>query len=506
MSRRSRRTTLAATAVVAVGLATAASASAVTRYAAPGGTQTPAGCTSPAGPYCSIGTAAGGTGVVLADEAVILPGDYSDTAGDLNGDTGNPTDGTVQTTAGSVHGVVGEPRPVVTIDNAANAFGAFSVAQSTLSHVTIDTAAANVNFSVSGTGVIDGVIALNSKNGSNVLACNQSNGTVRNTVCLTSGSGATALGASLGAAGTFSPQVRGVTAVSTGANSFGMQYFYSTFSPPMAPTVTVTAKSVIAQGTQVDVRARATVAPTSVTINLDHSNFDTSDTSTATGGVASVTAPGTNFNVVVPALLAADGYHQLAGSPTINAGITDGSSGTTDIDGQGRQIGIQPADIGADERGVQTTTSVSCIPASVTVGSPTTCTATVAAAAEFILGTVSFGSSAAGAFSASTCSVSGMSPQTQCSVTFTPSAAASHSITGTYSGGPNHDGSQGSGALTATDPPITPIVMDPVTNPPVTNPPVTNPPGSTLPKCPKGKKPKKVKGKTKCVKKKRKKK
>jgi hypothetical protein len=142
-----------------------------------------------------------------------------------------------------------------------------------------------------------------------------------------------------------------VTAISTGTSSFGLNYFYSS-SAPTGPTYVISAKAVIAQGTSQDVRARAGQG-TSTTINLDHSNYDTADTQVFMTGVASVTPPGEgapNFNVTDAPLLAGDGYHQLAGSPTIDAGATDGSSGMTDIDGQARTFG-SAADIGADEVG-----------------------------------------------------------------------------------------------------------------------------------------------------------
>jgi hypothetical protein len=343
------------------------------------------------------------------------------------------------------------------------------------------------------------VIARNTTDpGSAVIACNQTGGTIRNSVCQTTGSGAVAVGSSIFAGGVININLRGVTATSTGSNSFGIQYFFATAGAP-APTVTVSAKSVIAQGGLVDVRARAVTAPSSVTINLDHSAFDTSDIAVSGGATASVTPPGEgapNFNETDPPLLAADGYHQLAGSPTINAGQTDASSGTTDIDGQARQIGLLPPDIGADERGVDTTTAVSCVPASVMSGSATTCTGTVSAAAEFISGTIAFGSSAAGAFSpAPSCMVSGLFPQEECSVTFTPSAAGTHSITATYGGGPSHEGSQGATDLTATQPPAGPA-----------GPGTTPAPGTTpQTKC-KKKKRKKAGAAAKCKRKKKKKK
>jgi hypothetical protein len=65
------------------------------------------------------------------------------------------------------------------------------------------------------------------------------------------------------------------------------------------------------------------------------------------GTGAAVNDLGGNQTAVEP-LLAADGYHQLPGSPTIEAGIATAENGPTDIDGEPRTQG--PAlDIGADE-------------------------------------------------------------------------------------------------------------------------------------------------------------
>jgi hypothetical protein len=457
----SRRFGAAIVSAFAIALLGAADASAVTRYAAPGGTATPAQCISPDGPYCSIGTAAAGTGVLVADEVVILPGNYSDSAGDLDGDvlSGQPTDGTVNPSAGSVHGLLGAPRPVITIDDPLNPWGAFFLGAQTLRHVTIANAVSNYNLTMVGSGgVVDGVIARNTRDAATVIACNHSGGTVRNSVCSTTGSGAVALGSDVGTGGTPNPIVRGVTATSSGTGSFGLHYRFHSFSPGTGPTATVSAKSVIAQGALRDVRARATgTAQTSVTINLDHSAFDSSDALATDGATASATPAGTgapNFNVTAAPLLASDGYHQLAGSPTINAGQTDASSGTSDIDGQARQIGLQPPDIGADEAGIPTEVSVDCAPASVPVGGVSTCTATVSEdTASFINGEVAFESDSPGTFSGGgSCDLVSSPGEASCELTFTPSTAGTHQITASYAGGGNHDPSQDTTMITVLEP------------------------------------------------------
>jgi hypothetical protein len=447
---------------VAGCLALPAVAGATTRYAAPGGTAADTVCVTPDAPMCSIGAAAGGPNVVPADEAVILPGAYSEVAGDLDGDTGS-LPGTVEVVAGNVHGDAEEPRPVLVLDSTEsspnhNTSGAFSLGlATTLSHIEIETgpgSTATSNLIVfSGAAVVDRVIARSSTN--NAIVCNHVLGTIRNTACLSSGSGGKAIGSSSANPFTATINLRNVTAVSTGSGSAGVHYFFGAFGPP-PPNITVSAKSVIAQGAGAnDVIAQASGGATT-TINLDHSNYDTATTQTATGGVASVTAAGSNNNITDAPLLDADGYHQLTGSPTINAGQTDGNSGSLDIDGQLRQIGLAAPDIGADEFALSSTTSVECSPGAAQVDSPVSCVATVSAVAETVTGSVSFASNATGSFSSTSCTLSGGLLSKQCDVAYTPSSAGNHQITASYSGDGNHEPSQGSTTVTATAPPTPP--------------------------------------------------
>jgi hypothetical protein len=288
----------------------------------------------------------------------------------------------------------------------------------------------------------------------NAITCNHPQGTIRNSVCLSSGSGGAALGASTFIGGTFTINVRNVTAVATGAGSSGVFYFFATSSPPVGPTITISAKSLIAEGTTQDVRVRASGTGTSVTMNLDHSDYDTAIDEDISGGAASVTAPGTGTgNITAAPMFAADGYHEITGSPTINAGATDGSSSTQDIDGQLRQIGLASPDIGADEFAPPAPTTVVCTPSSVTTGSSAACTATVSASAETVTGTVAFASESTGTFTPGSCALTGGLLSKQCQVSYTPVAAGTHQITASYSGDSSHDPSDGTTSLAVTAPP-----------------------------------------------------
>ncbi len=100
-------------------------------------------------------------------------------------------------------------------------------------------------------------------------------------------------------------------------------------------------------------------------------------------------------------------------------------------------------------------TSVSCSPASVVINQGSVCTATVSDASANgtpirPTGTVSFskGAGDAGSFDNLSCNLPASGPNS-CSVTYTPSAAGSSTITGTYGNDSNHNGSNGNDTVTA---------------------------------------------------------
>ena len=441
--------------VALVALLIAAPAQAATRFAAPGGTGADP-CTDPATP-CSIFTAADGgalgTTVQAGDEVVLAPGEYSDAAGDLG-----PSE-VVQLAAGiSVHGKKGGERPVVSLEEPSFGFGAFTVTEGdTLSHVEIDTSTARSNLAVFG-GAVEDLIVRNTSEAAQSIACLHFAGTIRDSACLASAANSAAIGVSNATVGTTTATLRNVTAVDTGAGGKGLSY--AIFN---SGTETVSAKAVIAKGDTVDVAARGAEfggGAGHVAIELDHSDFATTEATAASGGSASVTSPSANNNVNTEPLLAFDGYHELAGSPTINAGAVDGSSGTTDIDGQSRSIGVP--DIGADELARSTETTLACVPASLTLGetASTVCTVTVSdTSGEFVAPTafVSFSSSAAGSFDAGAeCAAL---PQgegiSKCTIDYTPAVAGSAELMATYAGDATHEGSKGSFSLQVEPPPST---------------------------------------------------
>jgi hypothetical protein len=111
---------------------------------------------------------------------------------------------------------------------------------------------------------------------------------------------------------------------------------------------------VIARGVAADVSASAANSPTaSTTVNMISSNYLTA--SFAGIGTTTVPTPGTAGNqaaAVSFANAAAGDFHEVAGSPTIDAGTTDSLVGALDLDGEARAQGCPSAptpDIGADE-------------------------------------------------------------------------------------------------------------------------------------------------------------
>jgi hypothetical protein len=104
-----------------------------------------------------------------------------------------------------------------------------------------------------------------------------------------------------------------------------------------------------------------------------------------------------------------------------------------------------------------TSSTVSCSPASLMVGTATTCTVTVTDTSSTPMtptGTVSFSTtpSGSGSFSPTWCTLSGSGSSASCTVQFTPSSGSEGSITvtGTYVADSNHIGSSGVTTVTAT--------------------------------------------------------
>lgn len=425
-------------------------ASATIRYAAPGGQTDPQQCLNPTPTPCTIYAAAKGIGVVSGDEVVVEPGNYSDDDLSASGDLG-PTGVIASPSAANIHGVTGQPRPVITLNNVASA--AFGLA-GTLSHVEIDTAVRALPIYLGGLGsVADDIVVRSSVAGAGATACYILQGILRDSACLATGAGARAAGSD--GSGTTAPQLRNVTAISSGTGAT-VGISFSSASGSTAASV----KATIARGgvSGVDVMASESHSG-NASIALDHSNYATTADQ---GGASPVTAAGSATNQTIAPSLAADGYHELPGSVTVNLGLggTDGSSGTTDIDGQFRSI--NGTDIGADELGHATSTTLDCAPASLLLGSgSSSCHVLVTDIAPVSggpAGTVTFSSSGPGSFGAPSCVLDPVGigfMQGECTVAYTPSAlgTGTHLLGGAYTPEDQlHETSQGSTPLAVTVP------------------------------------------------------
>src|SRR5262245_33196376 len=175
-------------------------------------------------------------------------------------------------------------------------------------------------------------------------ACGVLAGLLRDSVCW----GGFSNGLAVGASGPGSAHVDLIN-VTANATHFGSS---------SGAELTVNAVNLLSQGrgatkdVYVDVNTGSSAA-----ITLSHSNFSSVDTSLSAGTDYTYTQPGTNGNQTAEPLFVNAGagdLHQQAGSPTIDAGISDPLLGGADLDGKPRSqpscAGGSPIpDIGAYE-------------------------------------------------------------------------------------------------------------------------------------------------------------
>jgi hypothetical protein len=454
------KTAVAVAALMAVAFA--ADASAATRFAAPGGTGLDP-CQSAAAP-CSIFTAAASTAprttVAAGDEVILAPGNYSDLAGDLG-----PQRFVGLKPGIALRGLAGLPRPEIALDGQGS-FGAIIVgAGNSVSHLEFTASnIAQAAFTMEA-GTVSDVIARSSAPFG--ITCRQHGGTIRDSVCLASGFTGAAVGSEFSAepGEAFTARLRSVTAISTGPGGRGVSYGVAGDAE-----FAIDAIGVIARATAQDVIARAfSVAPRTpgtgagVEIALEHSAFGDSGTASDAGlGAPVVPLPGSGTNIAAAPLLAADGYHQLPGSPTVDSGGLDGFEIGHDIDGDSRTIGIA-GDIGADElSGLETETRLSCSPSGVTIGVAVavTCTATVADTSptpDSPTGNVRFDvDPLSGSFGGNaTCAlVAATAAESSCEVAYLPGqvAAGAHALSAVYRGDLLHSSSLGTAVVMVAAP------------------------------------------------------
>jgi hypothetical protein len=330
-----RRAAVAAVAAAAGALALAPAAFAETRFASPTGGTT-GNCTS-GEPACEINYAVE-TVAQANDEVVLARGTY------------NLSDSLEITDPIDVHGPSVDPKPTV---NSTASGPAVSLTHSgaKLRRVRIDKSGSFQALFLSN-GLVERVFAHSGSTAGS--ACTTHNGTIRDSICWAEGDSQEALGVNVsGGSGTVT--ARNVTAVASGTNNAdGIRLAVNG-----GGNYSIDAKSVIAMATGTgsgseDVSVTASdPGPSTASVTFTNSNYDEvfEFASGGDGNTASVTLAGSGTNQTSPPQFvnAAGGdFHQASASPTINAGATDASSGTSDLDGDPRLEGSAP-DIGADE-------------------------------------------------------------------------------------------------------------------------------------------------------------
>jgi hypothetical protein len=317
--------------LAAVSLLVVAAPAQAIRYAAPTA-QGSGECTTAAN-ACTIEVAVEGGGAVplppIDEEIVVLPGEHllTDTlqvGGMMN-----------------VHGLDGAARPTLRrTGGAGSAVASYLTAPGTLRHLRIygqDNLGAVAAVNASGAAVYSDLEVV--ATGATVVGFAARNGALLrdSTVRVDYEFGAAVTGQE-----GVSTKIVNVTAVAIGSSSYGVRV--SDGGDVSDQTWKLTVVNSIADGVLGDLRASGSNGTDNIDIDVRNSNF-----AVATQVDAQVNDLGGNQSA--PPLLAnpAGGdFHQLVGSPTIDAGAFDAQLGAVDYDGNLRTLGSAP-DIGADE-------------------------------------------------------------------------------------------------------------------------------------------------------------
>jgi hypothetical protein len=324
------RTTLGLVAAISVLTVGASAAGAAERYAEPNGNGPPSSC--PRSDPCDIFDAVEDTSVQDDDEVIVLPGMYELGAAQLDVDDGI-----------NLHGALGEPRPLITSRSSFPTLDLSGFSPLHIHDLRLENSADGVAVSAISTPVaeIERIVAISTDS-----ACHppRAPGFLRDSVCFSTGDGGAAIQRDISGIATHRYDLRNVTAIATGAGADGISFETDGL------TITVDARNTIVRGGTgigaFDVSAAET-GTGSITVALARSNY----ASRATGGNSTITDPATNSNQTAPPELAdpeSGDFHQLPGSPTINAGASVPLLGSLDFERQPRVQGSAP-DIGADE-------------------------------------------------------------------------------------------------------------------------------------------------------------
>ena len=345
MSARPIPLACAIVATVAFVCAFATTATAATRYAAPGGTGPPMTC--PQANPCSLTAAVEDPSVAAGDLVLVAAGPYilGSTLDVTTGISVGGAPGAVPLIVASTPGV-----PAISVDSPGAVLHDVAVFQ------TADDRALEV---VRGTA--ERVAA--TSDGSAACSLGATGGElslIRDGTCWSRNGAGNAVELTQAGPGARSGVLRNLTAYATATGGRGIQA-----AATGGGSVSLDARNVIASGTSEDVTATA-AASSSTAISLVSSNYDTAGRAGA--GSAAVTAPGAAANQTAAPLLvdpSSGDFEQRRGSPTIDAGSSGTLMGAFDLQGEPRLQGPAP-DIGADERdGTPPHTTIESGPAAV---------------------------------------------------------------------------------------------------------------------------------------------
>lgn len=310
-------------------LALPATAAAEQRYTAASSTKTIGSC--PQTDPCKLKWAV--DGATTGDEVIVQPGDYTvDQTILVNKDL-------------NIHGADGQPRPRLVAGGTVSAvLGLVSNLGVRLRYLQIETSR------ISGSAVLlnqaaelsDLVLVATGTNGYAIQVFRTPGEVlIRDSVARATGTD----GLAVFVGGSPDVELRNVTAVSSSSDGVQVKGYCAEFEGVCGAGSSIgliTAKNVIARGALYDLAALSDMGQAG-RIEVSYSNYRTDHVSGA------IVDQGNNQSTQPLFADAASGdYHQLAGSPTIDAGVAADKLGPTDFDGQPRAMGAAP-DIGVDE-------------------------------------------------------------------------------------------------------------------------------------------------------------
>ena len=317
-------------ALLGMALAASPASAANPRYASPSGTNT---TDCPISDPCDLADAMNGTDVVDGDTVIVLPGNYT---------LSRPYDSIDEQI--TIEGQPGQAMPHIQGSD----YEVLDLESSvTVRRLWIEQTgnpdSLGLYIGVQGGG---SVVERSLVQSATTEACfvEAPSATLTDTACITTDDGFAALEVNGGLNQTMAVTLRNVTAIGGQGDPSPAIAAHASDS---GAHVSIDGRNVIARGGTSDVLASASGDVNdheSASITLASSNYETE----LEEGGGTVTDPGTGGNQTAQPLLDTDNYHQLASSPTVNAGSAAPDVGSADIDDEARISGTA-VDIGADE-------------------------------------------------------------------------------------------------------------------------------------------------------------